>query len=203
MKSEIDAAVSDVFATTQFILGPQGEMLEKEMAAYLDVKHAIGVASGTDALHLALRAAGLGEGDEIITTPFTFIATAEAIAYVRSSPVFVDVDPRTFNLDVQKVKNAIIELLPDGRLSDNKVAEALFMSPRNLQRKLEAEGTTFKTLLTEIRRDLALKYIQDTELTLTEISFMLGFSEMSAFSRAFKQWTGKSPRVQRQQLNPH
>ncbi len=104
---------------------------------------------------------------------------------------------------VQKVKNAIIESLPDGRISDNKIAEALFMSPRNLQRKLEAEGTTFKTLLTEIRRDLALKYIQDTELTLTEISFMLGFSEMSAFSRAFKQWTGKSPKVQRQQLNPN
>ena len=102
---------------------------------------------------------------------------------------------------IQKVKNAIIELLPDGRMSDHKVAEALYMSPRNLQRKLESEGTTFKTLLTEIRRDLALKYIQDTELTLTEISFMLGFSEMSAFSRAFKQWTGDSPRAQRQQLN--
>ena len=101
---------------------------------------------------------------------------------------------------VQKVKNAIVELLPDGRISDQKVAEALFMSPRNLQRKLEAEGTTFKTLLTEIRRELALKYIQDSELTLTEISFMLGFSEMSAFSRAFKQWTGNSPRIKRQQL---
>ena len=70
LKSEIDVAVSNVFETTQFILGPQGEMLEKEMAAYLDVKHAIGVASGTDALHLALKAAGLGEGDEIITTHF-------------------------------------------------------------------------------------------------------------------------------------
>jgi len=107
LKSEIDAAVSDVFATTQFILGPQGEMLEKEMAAYLGVKHAIGVASGTDALHLALKAAGLGEGDEIITTPFTFIATAEAVAYVGSTSVFVDIDPKTFNLDVQQVKNAI------------------------------------------------------------------------------------------------
>lgn len=107
LKSEIDAAVSDVFATTQFILGPQGEMLEKEMAAYLGVKHAIGVASGTDALHLALKAAGLGEGDEIITTPFTFIATAEAIAYVGSTPVFVDIDPGTFNLDVQQVMDAI------------------------------------------------------------------------------------------------
>ncbi len=107
LKSEIDAAVSDVFATTQFILGPQGEMLEKEMAAYLGVKHAIGVASGTDALHLALKAAGLGEGDEIITTPFTFIATAEAVAYVGSTSVFVDIDPKTFNLDVQQVMDAI------------------------------------------------------------------------------------------------
>jgi dTDP-4-amino-4,6-dideoxygalactose transaminase len=107
LKSEIDAAVSDVFATTQFILGPQGEMLEKEMAAYLGVKHAIGVASGTDALHLALKAAGLGEGDEIITTPFTFIATAEAVAYVGSNSVFVDIDPGTFNLDVQQVMEAI------------------------------------------------------------------------------------------------
>ena len=82
-------------------------MLEKEMAAYLGVKHAIGVASGTDALHLALKAAGLGEGDEIITTPFTFIATAEAVASVGSTSVFVDIDPKTFNLDVQQAKNAI------------------------------------------------------------------------------------------------
>ena len=107
LKSEIDVAVSNVFETTQFILGPQGEMLEKEMAAYLDVKHAIGVASGTDALHLALKAAGLGEGDEIITTPFTFIATAEAIAYVGSTPVFVDVEPGTFNLDAEQAREAI------------------------------------------------------------------------------------------------
>ena len=107
LKSEIDAAISTVLETTQFILGPQGQLLEQEMSQYLGVRHAIGVASGTDALHLALRAAGLGAGDEIITTPFTFIATAEAIAYVGASPVFVDVDPRTFNIDVQQVKNAI------------------------------------------------------------------------------------------------
>ena len=107
LKDDIDAAVADVLATTRFILGPQGQMLEEEMAAYLDVRHAIGVASGTDALHLALRAAGLGAGDEVITTPFTFIATAEAICYVGSTPVFVDIDPRTFNLDVQQVRGAI------------------------------------------------------------------------------------------------
>jgi AraC-like DNA-binding protein len=98
---------------------------------------------------------------------------------------------------VHKVKNAILELLPDGRMSDIKVAETLFMSNRNLQRKLEAQGTTFKTILTDLRKELATKYIKDTQLTLTEISFMLGFSEMSAFSRAFKQWTGESPKAHR------
>jgi dTDP-4-amino-4,6-dideoxygalactose transaminase len=109
LKSEIDTAISNVLATTQFILGPEGRALETEMAEYLGVQHAIGVASGTDALHLALKAAGLGKGDEIITTPFTFIATAEAIAYVGATPVFVDIDPKTFNIDVAQVAAAVNE----------------------------------------------------------------------------------------------
>lgn len=107
LKTEIDQALAGVLDTTQFILGPQGRAFEGEVAEYLGVKHALGVASGTDALHLALRAAGLGPGDEIITTPFTFIATAEAIAYVGATPVFVDIDPQTFNIDVQQVEQAI------------------------------------------------------------------------------------------------
>ncbi len=107
LKNDIDQAISGVLDTTQFILGPQGRAFEAEMAEYLGVKHAFGVASGTDALHLALRAAGLGQGDEIITSPFTFIATAEAIAYVGATPVFVDIDPLTFNIDVQQVEQAI------------------------------------------------------------------------------------------------
>ena len=109
LKEEIDAAIAGVLDSSYFVLGPQGQKFEQEMADYLGVKHAIGVASGTDALHLALKAAGLGEGDEIITTPFTFIATAEAIAYVGATPVFVDIDPRTFNIDVQLVAAAITE----------------------------------------------------------------------------------------------
>jgi dTDP-4-amino-4,6-dideoxygalactose transaminase len=109
LKSEIDTAISNVLATTQFILGPEGRALETEMAEYIGVQHAIGVASGTDALHLALKAAGLGKGDEIITTPFTFIATAEAIAYVGATPVFVDIDPKTFNIDVAQVAAAVNE----------------------------------------------------------------------------------------------
>ena len=112
----IDAAISGVLDSTQFILGPNGTALEKEMATYLGSRHAVGVASGTDALHLALRAAGLGHGDEIITTPFTFIATAEAIAYVGAKPVFVDIDPQTFNIDVQQVEHAIKDLFFCNRL---------------------------------------------------------------------------------------
>ncbi len=107
LQKDIDCAISEVLETTQFILGPQGRAFEQEMAEYLGVKHAIGVASGTDALHLALRAAGLGQGDEIITTTFTFIATAEAIAYVGATPVFVDIDPQTFNIDLLQVEQAI------------------------------------------------------------------------------------------------
>ena len=75
MKDEIDAAVLGVVRSTSFILGSQGKSLEQSIAAYHGVRHAVGVASGTDALHLALRAAGVGPGDEVITTPFTFIAT--------------------------------------------------------------------------------------------------------------------------------
>jgi len=109
LKKDIDAAIAGVLSTTQFILGPEGRAFEEEIADYLGAKHAIGVASGTDALQLALMAVGLGPGDEIITTPFTFIATAEAIAYVGATPVFVDIDPKTFNIDVQQVKDAVTE----------------------------------------------------------------------------------------------
>lgn len=101
---------------------------------------------------------------------------------------------------VEHVKAAIIDQLPDGRVSDSKIAESLFMSSRTLQRRLQNAGTSFKTILTEVRQGLALKYIRDSRLTLTELSFQLGFSEMSAFSRAFKQWTGESPRGYRKTL---
>ena len=107
LQTEIDGAISNVLDSTCFILGPESAAFEQEFAAYLGVKHAIGVASGTDALHLALLAAGLGPGDEVITTAFTFIATAEAIAAVGARPVFVDIDPTTFNIDAAQVAAAV------------------------------------------------------------------------------------------------
>lgn len=95
---------------------------------------------------------------------------------------------------IQQVKVAIINQLPSGNVTDETISKAVFTSKRSLQRRLNEKGTTFKTILTEVRKDLALKYIHDRKLTLTEISFMLGFSEMSSFSRAFKRWTGESPK---------
>lgn len=107
LQKEIVDAVVEVMRGTHFILGSRGKALEDAVAAYHGVKHAVAVASGTDALHLALKATGIDRGDEVITTPFTFIATAEAISYLGAVPVFVDIDPSTFNIDVKKIKAAI------------------------------------------------------------------------------------------------
>jgi dTDP-4-amino-4,6-dideoxygalactose transaminase len=107
LKKEIDAAVSDVLEQTRFILGPNVSALEEEIAAYHDLPYAIGVANGTDALLLALRACGIEAGDEVITTTFTFIATAEVIAILKARPVFVDICPDTYNLDCNKIAEKI------------------------------------------------------------------------------------------------
>lgn len=99
LRPAIDAAISRVLRSGLFILGPEHEALEREAARHFQVRYALGVASGTDALELALRACGIGPGDEVITTAFSFFATAEAIVTVGAKPVFVDIDPETFNLD--------------------------------------------------------------------------------------------------------
>jgi dTDP-4-amino-4,6-dideoxygalactose transaminase len=105
--SEIAAAIERVLASGHFILGPEGAALEHEIAALAGVPHAVACNSGTDALHLALRAAGVGPGDEVVTPAFTFIATAEAIAYVGATPVFADIDPGTFNLTAETLERAL------------------------------------------------------------------------------------------------
>jgi dTDP-4-amino-4,6-dideoxygalactose transaminase len=103
----MDEAIHHVLANTQFILGPNVSELEKEIAAYHNTSHAIGVASGTDALLLALRACGIGPGDEVITTPFTFIATADVISLLHARPVFVDIEPDTYNIDASGIEAKI------------------------------------------------------------------------------------------------
>lgn len=107
IKTEIDAAVKKVIDSQHFILGEEVENLEKEVAQYCNTKYAVGVASGTDALILALKALGIGPGDEVITTPFTFVATAESVSIVGAKPVFVDVDPRTYCINPELIEDKI------------------------------------------------------------------------------------------------
>ena len=106
-RDEFDQAIAETAASGYYILGPHVKGLEKAMAEYLDVPYTLSCASGTDALHLAAVAAGLGPGDEVITTPFTFAATVECIEYVGATPVLVDIDAETFNIDPARVEAAI------------------------------------------------------------------------------------------------
>lgn len=107
IKTEVDNAIQDVIDDSAFIRGHAVEQFERELAAYLGGRHCVGVGNGTDALQIAMMAAGIGQGDEVITTPFTFVATAEAAALLGATPVFVDIDPDTFNIDPGAIRDAI------------------------------------------------------------------------------------------------
>jgi dTDP-4-amino-4,6-dideoxygalactose transaminase len=107
IKDEVNAAIQGVLDTCQFTLGSEVAAFEEEFSAYCQAQYGIGVNTGTSALHLALLAAGIGPGDEVITVPFTFVATVAAIHYTGAKPVFVDIDPRTFTMDVKAIESAV------------------------------------------------------------------------------------------------
>ncbi len=107
IKDVVDASIAEVLDTTAYINGPQVHQFQKNLENYLDVKHVIPCANGTDALQIAMMGLDLKPGDEVITADFTFAATVEVIALLQLTPVLVDVDPKTFNIDVEAIKNAI------------------------------------------------------------------------------------------------
>jgi dTDP-4-amino-4,6-dideoxygalactose transaminase len=109
IKDEIDTAVLNVLESTQFVLGNEVVSFEKEFAQYCHADYGIAVNTGTSALHLALLAAGIGPGDEVITVPFTFLATVAAICYTGATPVFVDIDPVSYTIDVTQIEQAVTE----------------------------------------------------------------------------------------------
>ncbi len=108
-KEQINARIQAVLDHGRYIMGPEVQELEEKLAAYVGVKHCIGVSSGTDALLIAMMALGVGQGDEVITSSFTFIATAETIALLGAKPVFVDIEPETYNLDPALLESAITD----------------------------------------------------------------------------------------------
>jgi len=108
-QSEIDSEVLEVFSSAQFIGGDKLNKLENSLATYTGAKYAIGCSSGTDALLLSLMALDIGAGDEVITTPFTFIATAEVVAFLGAKSVFVDIEEDSYNIDPTKIEDAITD----------------------------------------------------------------------------------------------
>lgn len=109
LKDEFDAVWSDVMGNAGFIGGPRVAALEREVAAYCGTEHCVACANGTDALFLIMAALGIGRGDEVITTPWTFFATVECIKHVGATPVFVDIEPGTYNMDVSKIEALITD----------------------------------------------------------------------------------------------
>lgn len=107
IKDEVNASMQEILESTAFINGPQVHDFQKELQEYLGVKHVIPCANGTDALQIAMMGLGLKPGDEVITADFTFAATVEVIALLQLTPVLVDVDPKTFNIDTEAIKRAI------------------------------------------------------------------------------------------------
>ena len=109
LSREIERDVVNILKSGQYILGKNVHKLENAFAKFLNVKYAIACNSGTDALVLALRASKIGKNDEVITTPFTYFATAEAIALVGAKPIFVDIDPYTYNIDAKEIEKHLIQ----------------------------------------------------------------------------------------------
>lgn len=116
LQTDIDANIRRVLARCSFVSGPENDELEQALAHYAGVKHALGVSSGTDALLMPLLAWGIGAGDAVFTTPFSFFATAEVIALVGATPVFSDIDPHTFNIEPAKLRAAVEKTVAEGKL---------------------------------------------------------------------------------------
>jgi len=149
---ELNAAIQGVLRSGHFIMGPNVKAFEEEVARYLGVKHAVAMNSGTDALYIALRAMGIGAGDEVITTPFTFFATAEAISHVGATPVFVDIDPDTFNINPELLEGAVT------RRTRAIIPVHLFGHPAEMDPILEVAGRHGLKVVEDVAQAFGAEY---------------------------------------------
>jgi dTDP-4-amino-4,6-dideoxygalactose transaminase len=141
IKSEVDEVLSKVVESQYFILSPEVSAFEKEVAEYTDVSYGAGVASGTDAIILALKSAGIGQGDRVITTPFTFFATAESISVLGATPIFVDIEHDTFNIDPDKVEELLRTTSDEQRKTIKAIIPVhLYGQCANMDRLLDIAG---------------------------------------------------------------
>ena len=154
IRNEVRAAVDAVLESGQFVLGKEVESFEAEFAGYCQAQYGVGVNSGTSALHLALLAAGIGPGDEIITVPFTFVATVAAILYCGARPVFIDIDSHSYTMDVRQIENAIGErtkaILPVHLYGQPADMDPILALARRhdlvvIEDAAQAHGATYKT----------------------------------------------------------
>ncbi len=178
IKIEIQAAINRVLESGQFILGEDVRLLEQEIADYLGVKYAIAVNSGTDALIIGLRALGIGHGDEVITTPFSFFATAESISNVGATPVFVDVDIESFNLNPQLIKSKITDR------TKAIMPVHLFGYPAAMTQILEIAKEYGLKVIEDCAQSLGAKYFGDCGICKQECDLSTRTSIQSKFTGA-------------------
>jgi len=166
IKSEIDSAIARVIESGQFILGPEVEAFERAVAQYLGVKHAIGVASGTDALWLALKAANIGPGDRVIVPSFTFFATAGAVCNVGATPIFADIDPQTFNIDPDSVRNLLESNAQIREKTKAIIPVHLYGQPAEMDEILELAQRYELTVIEDAAQAIGARYKDRTVGTL-------------------------------------
>lgn len=149
LKPDIDSAINEVLSGARYINGPQVKELEEKLAQYVGVKHCVTCANGTDAISLALMAWNIGEGDAVFVPDFTFFSSGECPAFTGATPIFVDVDERTFNIDTDKLEVAIERVVKEGKLSPKVVISVdLFGLPANYE-KLNSVCEKYNLLLLE------------------------------------------------------
>ncbi|MCX7783851.1 MAG: DegT/DnrJ/EryC1/StrS family aminotransferase, partial [Meiothermus sp.] len=183
---ELNSAIQGVLRSTQFIMGPEVGELEQQIAQYLGIKHAVALNSGTDALIIGLRALGIGPGDEVITSPFTFFATAEAISLLGAQPVFVDIDPISFNLNPEAIEAAITNR------TKAIVPVHLYGNPASMNKILEIAKRYGLKVLEDCAQSMGARYQDDKGLNYNTTGLAHRFTGTLGDAGAFSFFPSKN-----------